>query len=339
MRAVVIEQPGVMQLKNVPVPEPVKGFVRVKVASCAICATDLEVIDGRIAARYPLIPGHEWSGVVDAVGEGVDESWIGKRVIGSNDVVCCTCDACRSGNWRYCREFKEIGFKQDGAYAEYVQVPAYGLYELPESVSFAEAALCEPLGVAIGTMKKTGVVFGQTALIMGAGSIGLCMLEICRVMGLRKITVCDLLEDRLAIAAERGAYRTVCSGKEDVLTAAGSVCPEGYDVVIDATGIEECIVNCIRLTKKGGVLALAGYGRGKIMNIRIDDIHVNNIRMVGAGNNWNHLKLALELMEDGMVDMKPMISEQISLEDFEKGIDLVRRRPGRFVKALYRFDI
>jgi len=339
MRAVVIEQPGVMQLKNVPVPEPVKGFVRVKVASCAICATDLEVIDGRIAARYPLIPGHEWSGVVDAVGEGVDESWIGKRVIGSNDVVCCNCDACRSGNWRYCREFKEIGFKQDGAYAEYVQVPAYGLYELPESVSFAEAALCEPLGVAIGTMKKTGVVFGQTALIMGAGSIGLCMLEICRVMGLRKITVCDLLEDRLAIAAERGAYRTVCSGKEDVLTAAGSVCPEGYDVVIDATGIEECIVNCIRLTKKGGVLALAGYGRGKIMNIRIDDIHVNNIRMVGAGNNWNHLKLALELMEDGMVDMKPMISEQISLEDFEKGIDLVRRRPGRFVKALYRFDI
>ncbi|MBQ4606157.1 MAG: alcohol dehydrogenase catalytic domain-containing protein, partial [Clostridia bacterium] len=259
-----IEQPGVMQLKNVPVPEPVKGFVRVKVASCAICATDLEVIDGRIAARYPLIPGHEWSGVVDAVGEGVDESWIGKRVIGSNDVVCCTCDACRSGNWRYCREFKEIGFKQDGAYAEYVQVPAYGLYELPESVSFAEAALCEPLGVAIGTMKKTGVVFGQTALIMGAGSIGLCMLEICRVMGLRKITVCDLLEDRLAIAAERGAYRTVCSGKEDVLTAAGSVCPAGYDVVIDATGIEECIVNCIRLTKKGGVLALAGYGRGKI---------------------------------------------------------------------------
>ena len=339
MKAVVIEKPGEMHRIDTPMPEPVKGFVRVKVAACAICATDLEVIDGRIAANYPLIPGHEWSGVVDAVGEGVDESWIGKRVIGSNDVVCCTCDACRSGNWRYCRDFKEIGFKQDGAYAEYVQVPAYGLYEIPGSVSFDEAALCEPLGVAIGTMKKTGAMFGQTALIMGAGSIGLCMLEICRVMGLRKITVCDLKADRLEIAAARGAYRTIETGKEDVLTAAGEICPEGYDVVIDATGIEECIVNCISLTKKGGVLALAGYGRGKIMNIRIDDIHVNNIRMVGAGNNWNHLKLALELMEDGMVDMKPMISEHITLDEFAKGIDLVRNRPAGFVKALYHFDV
>ncbi|MBQ8642950.1 MAG: alcohol dehydrogenase catalytic domain-containing protein [Clostridia bacterium] len=339
MKAVVIEQPGVMHQVDAPTPEPVKGFVRVRVASAAICATDLEVIDGRIAASYPLIPGHEWSGIVDAAGEGVDESWVGKRVIGSNDVVCCTCDACRSGNWRYCKDFEEIGFRRNGAYAEYIQVPAYGLYEIPESVSFDEAALCEPLGVAIGTMKKTGAVFGQTALIMGAGSIGLCMLEICRVMGLRKITVCDLLEDRLAIAKERGAYRTVCAEKEDVLTAAGEVCPEGYDVVIDATGMEQCITDCIKVTKKGGVLALAGYGRGKVMNIRVDDIHVNNLRVVGAGNNWNHLKLALELMEDGMVDMKPMISERIALEDFEKGISLVRNRPGRFVKALYHFDI
>lgn len=339
MKAVVIEKPGEMHRKEVPMPEPVKGFVRVKVAACAICATDLEVIEGRIAANYPLIPGHEWSGIVDAVGEGVDESWIGKRVIGSNDVVCCTCDACRSGNWRYCKDFKEIGFKQDGAYAEYVQVPAYGLYEIPEAVSFDEAALCEPLGVAIGTMKKTGAVFGQTALIMGAGSIGLCMLEICRIMGLRKITVCDLKGDRLEIAKARGAFRTIETGKEDVLTTAAEVCPEGYDVVIDATGMEECIVNCIKLTKKGGVLALAGYGRGKVMNIRIDDIHVNNIRMVGAGNNWNHLKLALELMEDGMADVKPMISEHLTLDEFAKGIDMVKNRPAGFVKALYHFDV
>lgn len=339
MKAVVIEKPGEIHLIDTSLPTPIKGFVRVKVAACAVCATDLEVIDGRIAANYPLIPGHEWSGIVDAVGDGVVESWIGKRVIGSNDVVCCTCDACRSGNWRYCKDFKEIGFKQDGAYAEYVLVPAYGLYEIPKDVSFAEAALCEPLGVAIGTMKKTGAIFGQTALIMGAGSIGLCMLEICRVMGLRKITVCDLKEDRLEIAAARGAFRTVTTSKEDVLASAADICPEGYDVVIDCTGIEDAIVNCIRLTKKGGVLALAGYGRGKIMNIRIDDIHVNNIRMVGAGNNWNHLKLALELMEDGMVDMKPMISSSITLEEFAKGIDMVRNRPAGFVKALYQFNI
>lgn len=339
MKAVVIEKPGVLQVREVPMPAPEKNFVRIRVAACAICATDLEAIEGRIAANYPLIPGHEWSGIVDAVGEGVDTCWIGKRVIGSNDVVCCTCDACRSGNWRYCTEFKEIGFKQNGAYAEYVCVPAYGLYEIPENVSFDEAALCEPMGVAIGTMKKTGAVFGQTALILGAGSIGLCMLEICRVMGLRKITVCDLAKDRLAIAAERGAYRTVVAEEEDVVAVGKKICPEGYDVVIDCTGMEVCIKEGIALTKKGGTMALAGYGRGKIVDIRIDDIHVNNIRFIGAGNNWNHLKLALDLMEDGMVDVKPFLSEHITLDEYEKGLDMVKHRPAGFVKALYHFDV
>ena len=114
-------------MKDVEIPVPQPGFVRVKVAAAAVCATDLEVLSGRIAANYPLIPGHEWSGVVDAAGSDEDSHWIGKRVIGSNDVVCLKCDACRSGNWRYCAEFEEIGFKRNGAYAEYIIVPAYGL--------------------------------------------------------------------------------------------------------------------------------------------------------------------------------------------------------------------
>lgn len=128
---------------------PPPGFVRVKIKAAAICATDLEVIDGSIAANYPLIPGHEWSGIANAVGSDEDAHWIGKAVIGSNDVVCCKCDACRSGNWRYCRDFEEIGFKRDGAYAEYAVFPAYGLAEKPDNVTFEQAALCEPLGVAL----------------------------------------------------------------------------------------------------------------------------------------------------------------------------------------------
>ena len=128
---------------------PPPGFVRVKIKAAAICATDLEVIDGSIAANYPLIPGHEWSGIANAVGSDEDARWIGKAVIGSNDVVCCKCDACRSGNWRYCKDFGEIGFKRDGVYADYAVCPAYGLAEKPDNVTFEQAALCEPLGVAL----------------------------------------------------------------------------------------------------------------------------------------------------------------------------------------------
>lgn len=336
MKAVVIERPGTMLLKEVDKPEPMPGFVRVKVKSAAICATDLEVIDGNIAANYPLIPGHEWSGIVDSVGSKEDAHWIGKRVIGSNDVVCLKCDACRSGNWRYCKDFEEIGFKRNGAYAEYVVVPVYGLCELPDNISFNQAALCEPLGVALGTFEKVNAKFGDTLLIMGAGSIGLCMLAVGKAMGLRKIVVCASSGKRLEAAKQMGAYATIETSTQNVFEEMKKIHPSGTDIVIDATGIEECINNCLKLTRKGGYFALAGYGRGKIMNIRIDDIHINNLHVVGAGNNWNMHKKAVALMEDGLINIENFVSYELELEEFEKGIELARKRPQGFIKAVFQ---
>jgi len=333
MKAVQIVKPGDIRLIDAPVPVPPPGFVRVKIKAAAICATDLEVIDGNIAANYPLIPGHEWSGIVDAVGSDEDAHWIGKAVIGSNDVVCCKCDACRSGNWRYCKDFEEIGFKRDGAYAEYAVFPAYGLAEKPDNVSFEQAALCEPLGVALGTMKKANAAFGQTLLIFGAGSIGLSMLAVGKAMGMRKIVVCDLNESRLAIAREMGAWETI--GGDDVIAVMQRLHPEGTDLVIDATGMEICMQNALKIAKKGGTVALAGYGRGKVMSIRMDDIHINNLHVVGAGNNWNEHKNAIRFMTDGTIDLTPFISERIPLEDFALGIEHVRTRPDGFIKALF----
>lgn len=338
MKAVVINKPGEVFLAEKPIPTPQAGFVRVKVKAAAICATDLEVIDGNIPANYPLTPGHEWSGVVDAVGSEEDAHWIGKRVIGSNDVVCLHCEACRSGNWRYCNDFEEIGFKRDGAYAEYVIVPAYGLCELPENVSFVHGALCEPLGVALGTLEKSGAKFGDTCLIMGAGSIGLCILAVAKAMGLRDIVVCATTDRRLKIAREMGASHTVATREKDLMEEMKKIHPGGTDVVIDATGIEECIQQCLKLAKKGGSVTLAGYGRGKMMSIRIDDIHVNNLRLIGAGNNWNQHKKAVTLMADGLVDIEHFATDLIKLEDFEHGLELARKRPEGFLKAVYCYE-
>lgn len=335
MKAVVINKPGEMFLADKPIPEPQAGFARIKVAAAAVCATDLEVIDGNIPANYPLTPGHEWSGIVDSVGSEEDAHWIGKRVIGSNDVVCLKCDACRSGNWRYCKEFEEIGFKRDGAYAEYVLVPTYGLCELPENVPFENAALCEPLGVALGTMEKANAKFGQTLMIMGAGSIGLCMLAVGKAMGMRKIVVVASSEKRLQIAKEMGAYEVIATSKQDLMKEMQRIHPGGTDVIIDATGIESCIQDCLKLARKGGTVALAGYGRGKVMQIRVDDIHINNLHVVGAGNNWNMHKMAVELMADGLVDLSPFVSEKLPLEDFERAIEMARTRPQGFVKAVF----
>lgn len=338
MKAVVIEKPGSVMLTEKPVPNPPAGFVRVKVQAAAICATDLEVLDGNIAANYPLTPGHEWSGIVDEVGSDSDRHWIGKRVVGSSDVVCLTCEACRSGNWRYCKDFEEIGFRRDGAYAEYVIVPAYGLCELPDHVSFVHGAFCEPLGVALGTLEKTGAKFGDTCLIMGAGSIGLCLLAAAKAMGLSKIVVCATSQKRLGAAKKLGAAYTIATKEQDLMEEMKKIHPNGTDVVIDATGIEECITQALKLARKGGTVALAGYGRGKTMQIRIDDIHVNNLRVIGAGNNWNQHQKAVNLMADGLVDIECFATNRIRLEDYEEGLRLARTRPEGFVKAVFVND-
>ena len=335
MKAVIVKKPGDVALIEAPLPVPPAGFARIFVKAAAICATDLEVVDGNIPANYPLIPGHEWSGIVDAVGDPADENWIGKSVIGSSDVVCLKCEACRSGNWRYCKQFEEIGFRRNGAYGEYFLAPVYGLVEKPDHVPFDVAALCEPLGVALGTLKKADAAFGQSLVIYGAGSIGLCMLAAAKAMGLGTTVVIATSTARLSVAREMGADYVIASREQDPLAEVKRLFPEGVDLVVDATGIEECIQNSLKMARKGGTVALAGYGRGKEMCIRMDDIHINNLRVVGAGNNWNQHKTALDLMACGKVDLTPFISAKITREEFQKGLDLARNRPVGFVKALF----
>ena len=338
MKCVVIEKPGKVVYTERELPPLAKGFARIKVKAAAVCATDLEVVDGNIPANYPLIPGHEWSGIVENVEDERYSHWVGKRVTGSNDISCGVCEACRSGNQRYCKDFEEIGFKRNGAYAEYIDVPAYGLVELPDTLPFTHAALAEPMGVALGTWEKLRPVSGKTCMIYGAGSIGLCCLAVAKAMGMRKIVVVATTSGRLEVAKELGAYATVAAREEDIFEAMKKYHPEGTDYIIEATGIEECISNSFKLCRKGGYVALAGYGRGKTMSIRIDDIHINNLHVVGAGNNWNQHKKAITMMSDGAVDMTPLVSETLPLSEFEKALSDAKDRPEGFVKAIFTFE-
>ena len=337
MKCVVIDKPNSAKVVEKELSPLKKDFARIKVKTAAICATDLEVLHGNIPANYPLTPGHEWAGEVVEVNNPNEQKWVGKRVTGSNDVFCGTCPECRRGDWRYCKDFKEIGFKLDGAYAEYIDVPVFGLVELPDSLPYEHACLAEPLGVALGTWEKVSPKIAGTCLIYGAGSIGLCCLQVAKALGMRKIVVVATSSKRLEIAKQLGAYATVATNEQDIFEEMKQLHPDGTDYIIEATGIEECIQNSLVLCKRGGTVALAGYGRGKVMNIRIDDIHVKNLRLIGAGNNWNQHQKAVDMM-DGGVDMSKFVSEVISIDDFQKGLDDAEKRPLGFVKAIFKFD-
>jgi len=141
---------------------------------------------------------------------------------------------------------------------------------------------------------------------------------------------------RLGIAEQMGAYATVATSECDLEEEMKKIHPGGTDVIIDATGIESCIQQALRLARKGGRVLLAGYGRGKQMNIRMDDIHIANLQVIGAGNNWNMHKKAAMLMEDGVIDLKPLVTNVMPLADYRLALEMAEKRPEGFVKAIFR---
>jgi len=336
MKAIVLHAPNQYSLADVPTPQPPPGWARVRVSAAAFCATDIEALTGGIAARYPVTLGHEWCGVVDAVN-GDARAWAGRRVVGSNDVCCLTCRACRSGMWRDCPEFGEIGFARDGAYAEYMLAPCYALRLLPDGISDIQAAMLEPLGVAIGTLDKAQAKLGETLLIFGAGSIGLNVLAAARAAGLRKITVIDRAEDRLAVARAMGADFTLASEPCDAESELRRIYATGPDIAVDCTGAEQCIQLALRAAPKSGRVALAGYGRGLDMTIHIDDVHIKNLRVTGAGNNWNVLDRCIDLVADGVISTERLCTNTARIEQFDSVVAAAAARAPGFIKAVFVF--
>jgi threonine dehydrogenase-like Zn-dependent dehydrogenase len=274
-------------------------------------------------------------GVCGDNGNDMAKAWVGKTVVASNDVCCLTCPACRSGLWRNCPDFGEIGFAYDGAYAEYMTAPIYALRELPPAVSHIQAAMLEPLGVALGTFDKIQAKMGETMLIFGAGSIGLNMLAAAKAAGLRRITVVERSGGRLDIAKEMGASHVFASANCDIADEIKKVYPSGPDIVVECTGSEDCLRLALSVAPKSGRIALAGYGRGKNMSIRIDDIHIKNLVVAGAGNNWNVLDRALGLVSDGIISTGRLCTGVYGLSDFAKVADMAAARPHGFVKAIF----
>lgn len=332
MRALVVAEPGVVSLQVRARPEPPVGWARVKMRSVGICATDLALVDGQADVRFPLIPGHEWMGVVDKVGDPADADWLGLRVSGENEVSCLQCVQCRKGRWRWCAEYQQIGFgRWGGSYAEYLIVPVYGLHRLT-SISDEQGALLEPMAVALGILDRANLRIGETLAVIGDGSIGLNTLLVAKAMGARRIVLSGERQARLQMARQLGAYRVVDHRHEDLLAFEGQL-----DVVVEATGSESGLQQALRLAKPEGRVVIAGFAHKTSARIDPDAIHLPDLQVIGAGNNPGWMGRAVDLAEDGLLNSEALISHRFSLDDFEAALDQLRERPPDFVKSLFSF--
>ena len=334
MRAVLLRGPRQMRLEQVPrpVPRPDQVLVRVRYSAC--CATDLDLIDGTMPdqAKYPLIIGHEWCGeVVEA--PPAYAHLVGKAVVADNLVTCGVCPACVVGRPNLCRQMQELGFSLDGAHAEYLVTLARSVRALPAGLSPRAAALTEPVGVALYGARRARVGLGDRVLILGAGSIGLCALQVCRAAGAAEVWQVARRPERLEVAKRLGATRvlSLSSGPLPEALAAAGFQP---DVVMECSGSPQALAQAIKAVRPGGRVGVLGYYADEMVEIRPSDIMMRDLEVLGSVCPTGAWDAALALLADGRVNTEPLITHAFPLERFAEAYEIARGRTGGAIKVM-----
>jgi L-iditol 2-dehydrogenase len=329
MKAAVLEDKMVLTYKEVPTPEPEPGHVRLQIKAISICGSDIKrYVDGH--RMYPLILGHESSGVIDRVGEAVSESYIGKHAAIIPLVPCFECGQCRRGYYSACHSYSFIGSRQSGGYAEFVDLPEKNIFLLPDDLPFERAALIEPSTVARHMLALGDFKSGQTAIVLGAGSIGLMIVQWLRILGAAQIIVTDILEDNLQIASRVGAHVALNPAKVDVIKEVQKLLGDSADLTLEATGVPQVLEQTLPLTRPRGKVVLAGNQPldQSLPLTFIETMMRREISLIGCfmsysapfpGHEWTETLAALL---NGSLDMDTLISHRFPLskapEVFEK---------------------
>jgi L-iditol 2-dehydrogenase len=257
MKAVVLENKGVITYKEVPTPEPAPGHLRLKVKAVSICGSDIKrYVDGH--RMYPLVLGHESAGIIDRVGDGVSKDYIGKHAAVIPLVPCFECEECQRGFYSACHSYSFIGSRQAGCYAEFVEVPERNIFVVPEELPFEHVAMIEPSTVARHMLALGDFKSGQTGIVLGAGSIGLMAVQWLRILGAKQIVVTDILDDNLQIASKLGAHVTINPSKVDMVKELQKLVGDGADLTLEATGVPQVLEQTIPVTRPRGTIVLAG---------------------------------------------------------------------------------
>jgi len=335
MKKLSVTAPNTLHLHQADTPVPGPGQVRIRVAYCGICGSDLHAYRGKHPfISLPFDPGHEFSGTVDALGEGVTEFRVGDRVVCEPNLVCGECHNCATGRYNICESLKVMGCQSDGAMGEYFLAPVEKTMPLPRSLSLRDAALIEPLAVGVHAVSRAEVAFNRNVVILGAGTIGLMVLVSAVKAGAREVTVLDLSESRLGVARKLGATRVLNAGRADLLDELARVKPyEGYDVVFECVGVEQTANRAVEIVRKGGRVVVCGVF-GEQIRFNMAFIQDREIEMIGSlMYTRRDVQGAIGLLTGGAFDTSLVISREYGLEQGEEAFHEALRG-GEVIKVL-----
>jgi 2-desacetyl-2-hydroxyethyl bacteriochlorophyllide A dehydrogenase len=328
MRAAIVDRPGEIRVGDVPDPKPGERQVVVKVGACGICGTDLHIADGHFPPTpYPIVPGHEFAGEIVELGADVPPEWkVGDRVAVDPSLYCGYCTPCRSGHGNLCANWNATGDTVDGAFAEYVAVPADTCHRMPDSMTWEQGAIVEPVSCAVHGVRRIGVEAGERFLVVGAGTMGLIMQQLLQRSG-AEVTVVDRNASRLPRATGLGATAVA----EDVSALDGEL----YDAAVDCTGAAPAIESAFDALRRGGRLLVFGVAPAEA-RVALSPFRIYNdeITIVGSMAVLNSYANALDLVAKGFIDTEALITDTLPLEQYPDALAKMRSGSGLKIQVL-----
>jgi 2-desacetyl-2-hydroxyethyl bacteriochlorophyllide A dehydrogenase len=343
MKAIKFAGPEKIRIADIPIPEAGDGEVLAKIVYAGICGTDLDLLTGDMVhikngfTVYPLVPGHEWAGTVEAVGSRVTGFRPGDKVTSDVSLGCGSCDYCRMGRYNLCPNREVVGSyrNRQGAFAEYIAIPVRHLYRIPDSVSLEEAALTEPAGTAAYAVQKAGELMGLTVLVIGDGPIGQLAAQLAKQNGAARVMMAGSWDEKLAVAEHNGTDAIMNYHRDDIVTcskdASGGL---GPDVIIESSGNPETLNQAVTVLRPGGKIVCVSWYGDMDVSLRMDRAIAKDCSIIGALASPNTFDAVLAYMASGTLNVKPLVTHVKPLEQFEEVVRMIREKREYRLKVL-----
>ena len=339
MKALLLSSYRHLELADLPIPKPGPDEVLIRVAACGICGSDVHGYDGSSGRRIPpLVMGHEAAGTIESLGSGVKNFAPDDRVTFDSTVYCGECSNCRRGDINLCDRRQVLGvscgdYSRAGAFAEFVAVPARILHRLPENLPFAEAAMLEAVAVAIHAVNLAEISSNTTALVVGAGTIGILTLQALRAAGCARVFVTDVDADRLEVARQLGANEIFLSDEslnKQILQLTDN---QGVGIALEAVGRNETVAAAIASVRKGGGVVLIGNITPSV-NLPLQKVVSRQIRLQGSCASAGEYPQAIRWMASGAIRVKPLITAVAPLEEGASWFERLYAREPNLLKVV-----
>lgn len=344
MEAAYLEKSGKIVIRRVPIPSIEKNEVLVKVARCGVCMTDVHMYKGSFPVKMPVILGHEFSGTIEKVGEKVSSyaNLTGQIPIKIEDRVsaipiinCGSCPTCLRGRGNLCQSAQAIGgageIVNNGAFAQYIKLPTRILYKLPDTISYITGAFIEVTACCLHGIDLSRIKEGNSVLLVGAGMVGLLLLELIKLQGPSQIIVSEGILERRKLAKARGADFVIDPMRTDPVNEVKEVTSgQGADVVIEAVGSPQTTEQAIQMAKKGGIVNIFGVANTNAFSqIKPFDIYFRELTVVGTyALTLDTFNRAAKLLASGRLDIDYLLTEEFPLHELEKAIEMMEKKEG-----------